>query len=125
MQVLQNSHHTLDTQDAEWLNEKFQQYKVKNNNPKELLVKMDIIPPSLAIAQAAYESGWGTSRFAIEGNALFGQWSKKKITFIEKNWIRVNLDKKFKERTGRINCSLLDNDKQFRWLGIQFVIDGN
>jgi Bax protein len=61
--------------DADWLNEKFQQYKVKNNNPKELLLKMDIIPPSLAIAQAAYESGWGTSRFAIEGNALFGQWS--------------------------------------------------
>ena len=63
--------------DAEWLNEKFQQYKVKNNSPKELLVKMDIIPPSLAIAQAAYESGWGTSRFAIEGNALFGQWNWK------------------------------------------------
>jgi Bax protein len=61
--------------DADWLNEKFQQYKVKNNNSKELLLKMDIIPPSLAIAQAAYESGWGTSRFAIEGNALFGQWS--------------------------------------------------
>lgn len=63
--------------DVDWLNEKFQQYKVKNNNPKELLLKMDIIPPSLAIAQAAYESGWGTSRFAIEGNALFGQWSWK------------------------------------------------
>ena len=63
--------------DADWLNEKFQQYKVKNNNPKELLLKMDIIPPSLAIAQAAYESGWGTSRFATEGNALFGQWSWK------------------------------------------------
>ncbi|NCU45427.1 MAG: polysaccharide deacetylase, partial [Candidatus Fonsibacter ubiquis] len=40
-------------------------------------------------------------------------------------WIRINLDKKFKERTGRINCSLLDSDKQFRWLGFQFVIDGN
>ena len=36
--------------DADWLNEKFQQYKVKNNSVKELLVKMDIIPPSLAIA---------------------------------------------------------------------------
>ena len=96
--------------DADWLDEKFQQYKVKNNSVKELLFKMDIIPPSLAIAQAAYESGWGTSRFAIEGNALFGQWgwSKKKISFIEKNWIKVNLDKKFTTRTGRINCSLLD-----------------
>ena len=36
---------------------------------------MDIIPVSLAIAQAAKESGWGTSRFALEGNALYGQWT--------------------------------------------------
>ena len=36
---------------------------------------MDIIPVSLAIAQAAIESGWGTSRFALEGNALYGQWT--------------------------------------------------
>jgi len=36
---------------------------------------MDEIPVSLAIAQAAKETGWGTSRFAIEGNALFGQWT--------------------------------------------------
>ena len=42
---------------------------------------MDIIPVSIALAQAANESGWGTSRFALEGNALFGQWtwSKKGI----------------------------------------------
>ena len=36
---------------------------------------MDIVPVSLAIAQAAKESGWGTSRFALEGNAMFGQWT--------------------------------------------------
>ena len=36
---------------------------------------MDVIPVSLAIAQAAKETGWGTSRFALEGNALFGQWT--------------------------------------------------
>ena len=36
---------------------------------------MDEIPVSLAIAQAAKETGWGTSRFAQEGNALFGQWT--------------------------------------------------
>ena len=36
---------------------------------------MDIIPASIAIAQAAKESGWGTSRFALEGNAIFGQWT--------------------------------------------------
>jgi Bax protein len=39
-----------------------------------LLNKVDILPPSLALAQAAEESGWGTSRFAKEGNAFFGQW---------------------------------------------------
>lgn len=39
-----------------------------------LLEKVDAIPPSLALAQAAIESGWGTSRFARLGNNLFGQW---------------------------------------------------
>jgi len=42
---------------------------------EELLYKLDIIPPGLALGQAAYESGYGTSRFAAEGNALFGQWT--------------------------------------------------
>jgi uncharacterized FlgJ-related protein len=41
----------------------------------EALYKLDIIPPGLALGQAAYESGYGTSRFAAEGNALFGQWT--------------------------------------------------
>lgn len=41
----------------------------------QLLMGVDVIPPSLAIAQSAIESGWGTSRFAQEGNALFGQWT--------------------------------------------------
>ncbi len=38
-----------------------------------LLLRVDAVPPSLALAQGAVESGWGTSRFALEGNALFGQ----------------------------------------------------
>lgn len=41
----------------------------------QLLYKLDIIPAGLALGQAAYESGYGTSRFAVEGNALFGQWT--------------------------------------------------
>lgn len=42
---------------------------------KQLLLKrVNTIPPSLALAQAAEESAWGTSRFALEGNAFFGQW---------------------------------------------------
>ena len=58
-----------------WLNTKFKQYGVLNRDLSTLKVRMDIVPVSLAIAQAAKESGWGTSRFAIEGNALFGQWT--------------------------------------------------
>ncbi len=42
---------------------------------KQLLEKVDIIPPTLALAQAAEESGWGTSRFALQGNAFFGLWN--------------------------------------------------
>ena len=41
----------------------------------ELMLRVDIVPVSLALSQCAEESGWGTSRFAAEGNALFGQWS--------------------------------------------------
>ncbi len=58
-----------------WLNRKFKQYGVLNSDIPTLKVRMDIIPVSLAIAQAAKETGWGTSRFALEGNALFGQWT--------------------------------------------------
>ncbi len=41
----------------------------------DLLYRIDVIPPGLALGQAAYESGYGTSRFAVEGNALYGQWT--------------------------------------------------
>lgn len=41
----------------------------------ELIQRVDTLPPSLVLAQAAEESGWGTSRFAVEGNALFGMWT--------------------------------------------------
>jgi len=42
---------------------------------ERLLRRVDTIPVALALAQAAVESGWGTSRFARQGNALFGQWA--------------------------------------------------
>ena len=61
--------------EKKWLKSKFQQYGVINNDLSTLKVRMDIVPVSLSIAQAAKETGWGTSRFAIEGNALFGQWT--------------------------------------------------
>ena len=61
--------------EKKWLNTKFKQYGVVNKDLSTLKIRMDEIPVSLAIAQAAKETGWGTSRFAIEGNALFGQWT--------------------------------------------------
>jgi Bax protein len=41
----------------------------------DMLYRMDVVPAGLALGQAAYESGYGTSRFAVEANALFGQWT--------------------------------------------------
>ena len=63
-----------------WLKRRFKEYKIDDQDLSKLKMRMDIIPVSIAIAQAANESGWGTSRFALEGNALFGQWSKKGIS---------------------------------------------
>ena len=58
-----------------WLKRRFKDYNIEKEDIAELKLRMDIIPTSLAIAQAAKESGWGTSRFALEGNAMFGQWT--------------------------------------------------
>ncbi|MEC7099411.1 MAG: glucosaminidase domain-containing protein [Pseudomonadota bacterium] len=65
---------TTDTE-KQWLRQKLLEYKVKKSDLKELMFRMDMIPVSIALAQAAKESGWGTSRFALEGNAIFGQWT--------------------------------------------------
>jgi Bax protein len=61
--------------EKKWLEKKYKQYGVRQNDLSTLKVRMDEIPTSLAIAQAAKETGWGTSRFALRGNALFGQWT--------------------------------------------------
>ena len=74
LKVLSSKKFTTDTE-KQWLRQKLLEYKVKKSDLDELMVRMDIIPTSLALAQAAKESGWGTSRFALEGNAIFGQWT--------------------------------------------------
>ena len=61
--------------EKKWLQKKYKQYGVPSKDLSILKIRMDEIPVSLAIAQAAKETGWGTSRFALEGNALFGQWT--------------------------------------------------
>ena len=61
--------------EKKWLQKKYKQYGVVSKDITTLKIRMDEIPTSLAIAQAAKETGWGTSRFALDGNALFGQWT--------------------------------------------------
>lgn len=71
----------LDEHELHWLKALARHYRAKSADLKELLRRVDIVPPSLALAQGAAESGWGTSRPALEDNALFGQmtWIKGTI----------------------------------------------
>ena len=71
--IINKSNNT--TVELNLLEKKYKQYGVKSKDVSTLKIRMDEIPVSLAIAQAAKETGWGTSRFAQEGNALFGQWT--------------------------------------------------
>jgi len=68
----------LHVEEKAWLADKLTEYGLEKLDYAALLRRVDIVPPSLALAQSAEESGWGTSRFAREGNALFGQriWKK-------------------------------------------------
>jgi Bax protein len=63
----------LTVANRDWLNKQYERFDVTPGRINVLLRRVDVIPPSLALAQAAEESGWGTSRFALEGRALFGQ----------------------------------------------------
>lgn len=70
---------TLSEEDVSWLAAQAERLRVDEENGSEemfqrLLRRLDTIPPSLVLAQAANESAWGTSRFARQGNNLFGQW---------------------------------------------------
>ncbi|MEN8107362.1 MAG: glucosaminidase domain-containing protein [Pseudomonadota bacterium] len=75
---------SLGQQEQQQIKELAQRYRVKQDPltiaaaRSELLCKIDIIPSSLALAQAANESGWGQSRFAQEANNLFGIWTYDK-----------------------------------------------
>ena len=69
----------LSEKQRSWLLNVSKNYKLENeliddNTFDELLKRVDYVPPSLALTQAAIESGWGASRFSKQGNNLFGQW---------------------------------------------------
>lgn len=71
---------SLNDDQHEWLQQLAAYYRAEDTAKPdgelitELLLKVDLIPPSLALAQSANESAWGSSRFAVKGNNLFGQW---------------------------------------------------
>lgn len=72
--------HDLDDDDQSWFESTLIEFRMANEDVKQpqfwpdLFVRVDQIPESLVLVQAANESAWGTSRFAQEGNNLFGQW---------------------------------------------------
>jgi len=72
----------ISEKDQSWILKLAKVYKVEVKDGQvtsafmdTLWQKVDIVPVSLALAQAAEESGWGTSRFAAKGNAVYGQWT--------------------------------------------------
>jgi Bax protein len=67
--------HTLTQEQQQRLEAIAAEYETDPDRIDLLLRRVDAVPPSLALAQAAIESGWGTSRFVVEGNAVFGQWT--------------------------------------------------
>ena len=73
----------LSEADSRWLEVMIQAYRLGPGDWAALTQRVDEVPPALAVAQAAIESGWGSSRFVAEGNALFGQW----VWFDSKNGI--------------------------------------
>jgi len=81
IKVYLDNNKTLPESDLKFLYKISKKYKLKTKNKhkydlvKELLDLVDIIPNSIVLAQAANESGWGTSRFAREFNALFGEYT--------------------------------------------------
>ena len=82
----------LNTKELAFLAKIAKNYKIKNIlNKKEYLIKIDEIPPSLALAQAAIESGWGKSRFARVANNVFGYWEYSNKGLSPKNTYK-NID---------------------------------
>jgi len=65
----------LSNRDRGWLQQLADRYGLDEVDTAELLERVDIVPPALALAQSIEESGWGTSRFALLGNAVYGQWT--------------------------------------------------
>jgi len=76
IKIFNNPYYLIDPKEIIFLTQVAKKYKIKDiNNKKAFLIKIDEIPPSIALAQAAIESGWGKSRFVKEANNIFGHWT--------------------------------------------------
>ncbi len=91
--------------------------RCRSKSPEEVLVKAFPVPPSMMIAQSAIETGWGTSRFFIEGNNLFGMW-----TFREKGRVIRARDS---EASLRIYPTILESVRGYLYtLNVGWAFEG-
>lgn len=99
---------SLSSNDSIWLSSKKVKYRVKGNDLNLLLAKIDIIPPSLIIAQAITETGWGTSYFAYTGNCLFGEhtYSKNPAEYIKAKSSDIKMKKFYSLQASTISYFL-------------------
>ena len=94
-------------------------FKYKNIYPNDRYLIQSKNPPIVKIE--FYENINNLKQiscFSNEGN----KWRNSKISFIEKNTLKIDIMEKFVGERGRINCSLKEIDGFWRWLGIQFVV---
>ena len=81
--LLENGVPAAGSAERAWLDERVKRYRIRGSLDyvavrNQLMQRLDVVPTSLALAQAASESGWGVSRFAQEGNNLFGHVTASK-----------------------------------------------
>ncbi len=118
IEKLNNKFDSIQRSDALWLRKKMEEYKVSNNSISELIIKVDAVPVSIALSQAAVESGWGTSRFASEGNALFGQytWGEGKgIVPEERSEDEIHKIKSFKNLKSSVSSYMKNLNSNFHY----------
>ena len=118
IEKLKNNFDSINRREALWLRKKMEEYKVGNNSIGELLMKIDAIPVSIALSQAAVESGWGSSRFASEGNALFGQYvwgDKNGIIPEERSEDEIHKIKSFKNLKSSVSSYMKNLNSNFHY----------
>ncbi len=118
IEKLKNKFDTINRREALWLRKKIEEYEVNSNSIGELLMKIDAVPVSIALSQAAIESGWGSSRFVSEGNALFGQYiwgDGKGIIPEERSENEIHKIKSFKNLKNSVSSYMKNLNSNFHY----------